>query len=206
MLKVSLWFSFICSALCITWTFSNFSMNILAWNHITIIQVQTNEGEEEVSLQDASDAPFTPDIDMSKSWVTVDTTAPSPSVQASKQVSRAFADIPAETKVAMGYSANDMVQECMWNGRSCSPRYQDNQLSCYQYLISWMTKPNGLNWIYNINFSFLRNLSSFHDPIYGNCFTFNKGENSTFLMSQKPGSFYGKTDHPSVVTLHSLFW
>ena len=78
---------------------------------------------QEAVVEDVSDEPFTPDIDMSKPWVTVDTEAASPAVEAAKNLSKALANIPADTKEKMGFTIHDMLLECSWNGKSCSPRW-----------------------------------------------------------------------------------
>ena len=77
---------------------------------------------QEEPIEDISDAPFTPDVDMSKPWIMVDTEAPSLAVTAAKKLSKALANIPAEIKEKMGFKLTDMLQECTWNGRLCSSK------------------------------------------------------------------------------------
>ena len=72
---------------------------------------------------DPTDAPFEPEIDMSKPWVTVDPEASAPSVEAVKNISNAMAKIPAEKRQKMGFSIHDMLHDCTWNGRMCSARF-----------------------------------------------------------------------------------
>ena len=77
---------------------------------------------DEGNLSDLSDEPFSPDVDMSKPWVTVDTTAPSIAVEAKRNLANAMTNIPIGTKEKMGSTIEDMLQECSWNGRTCSTR------------------------------------------------------------------------------------
>ncbi|XP_006125866.2 epithelial sodium channel subunit gamma [Pelodiscus sinensis] len=68
-----------------------------------------------------------------------------------------MAQIPLETKVNMGYSAEDLLLTCFFDGISCDSR----------------------------------NFTPFHHPLYGNCYTFNSGENGTILTTSTGGSEYG---------------
>ena len=65
---------------------------------------------------------FEPEIDLSKPWVIVDTEADSPAVERAKNLSNAMANIPPETKQKMGFTVQDMLQECTWNGNTCTTR------------------------------------------------------------------------------------
>uniref|UniRef100_A0A8C8RVF0 Sodium channel epithelial 1 subunit gamma n=1 Tax=Pelusios castaneus TaxID=367368 RepID=A0A8C8RVF0_9SAUR len=68
-----------------------------------------------------------------------------------------MAQIPLETKVNMGYSAEDLLLTCFFDGISCDSR----------------------------------NFTSFHHPLYGNCYTFNSGDKGTVLTTSTGGSEYG---------------
>ena len=71
---------------------------------------------------DESDGPFVPDVDVSRSWVSINTTLDSLAVEIKKNVSRALAKIPEDTRLKMGYSLDDLLLECTWNGRKCNRR------------------------------------------------------------------------------------
>uniref|UniRef100_A0A8C5R6Z1 Sodium channel epithelial 1 subunit gamma n=1 Tax=Leptobrachium leishanense TaxID=445787 RepID=A0A8C5R6Z1_9ANUR len=66
-----------------------------------------------------------------------------------------LAEIPMETKIAMGYSAEELLVNCFFNGQPCDSR----------------------------------NFTLFHHSLYGNCYTFNNGQE--LLVSSMGGIEYG---------------
>ncbi|XP_063286697.1 amiloride-sensitive sodium channel subunit gamma [Pelobates fuscus] len=68
-----------------------------------------------------------------------------------------LAEIPMETKIALGYSADDLLVTCFFNGQACDSR----------------------------------NFTLFHHPLYGNCYTFNSGNQQELLVSSMGGMEYG---------------
>nr|XP_033818688.1 amiloride-sensitive sodium channel subunit gamma [Geotrypetes seraphini] len=66
-------------------------------------------------------------------------------------------NISMEEKIQLGYSAEEFIVMCSFDGISCD----------------------------------YRNFTLFHHPLYGNCYTFNGGENGKVLMSSFGGRAYG---------------
>ena len=72
------------------------------------------------ALTDAADEPFIPDVD--PKWLEVDTDVQTRGVINDNKISRALAEVAEQTRHAMGYPLQDMLQGCTWNGRPCGVR------------------------------------------------------------------------------------
>ena len=78
--------------------------------------------KQEVDVMDAADDPFIPEVDLSRPWVNVNTSLDSPALETKRNISIALSNIPWETRAQMGFSLNNMLQECTWDGRKCALR------------------------------------------------------------------------------------
>ena len=76
--------------------------------------------KQENDVTDPSDEPFIPEVDLSKPWVNVDSSMDSPTLETKRNISIALGNISEQTRARMGFSLNDMLQECTWNGRKCT--------------------------------------------------------------------------------------
>jgi hypothetical protein len=61
-------------------------------------------------------------VDLSnKPWFVVGEDVPVVSIEVGQNMSRAMAQIPAETREKMGHTLSDMLQGCTWNNKNCGP-------------------------------------------------------------------------------------
>ena len=72
-------------------------------------------------LDDTADEAFIPEVDISeKPWFHDEGTM-SVGVEVSKNMHIALREVPLAKQRAMGHKVEDMIQECVWNGKPCSP-------------------------------------------------------------------------------------
>ena len=56
-----------------------------------------------------------------KPWFNPEKEVPDIRVETAKNVSKALASVPLETKTVMGHQLVDMLQECVWDSMICTP-------------------------------------------------------------------------------------
>ena len=66
-----------------------------------------------------------PEVDLSnKPWFTSASTPPKTAAAlADEEMTLAMRTVPLDSQRQMGHRPEDLLQECTWNGRKCSPRY-----------------------------------------------------------------------------------
>ena len=74
-------------------------------------------------MNDPTDEVFVPKVDLSnKPWFDPGVEVPTVRLEAARNLSRAVASIPLETRRLMGYTLPQMLQQCLWEGLNCGPR------------------------------------------------------------------------------------
>ena len=86
-------------------------MTMTTCPHMAIFQPEEDEAAK----------PFTPSVNLvNRPWFH-DEGSPAVVVEATKNVTLALREVPLQKQREMGHKVEDLIQECSWNGRPCSP-------------------------------------------------------------------------------------